>query len=117
MRSGHGITSVKFDSEEFADSDDLAAATAFTTDAYLSAPQVAGATSPVTEETLLAARTLVDSLGDQTVFAQQLVGDVGECDGVHVSVAESIGGLPAARRAEPATADGLERCTVHRAGR
>ena len=41
MSSGDGITSVKFESEEFANGDDLAAATAFTTDAYVSAPKVA----------------------------------------------------------------------------
>ena len=35
------ITSEQFDTEEFADGDDLAAAIAFTTEAYFSAPQVA----------------------------------------------------------------------------
>jgi len=53
--SGRGITSEEFDIEEFADGDDLAAATAFTTDAYFSAPKVAGAASPLTEEAFLTA--------------------------------------------------------------
>jgi len=46
---------VEFDTEEFADGDDLAAATAFSTGTYLAAHQVAGATSPLTEEAFLAA--------------------------------------------------------------
>jgi hypothetical protein len=46
---------VEFDSEEFADGDDLAAATAFTTDADVSAPKVAGATPSLAEEAFLAA--------------------------------------------------------------
>ena len=54
-RSGHGIASVEFDTEEFTDGDELAAATAFSTGAYLAAHQVAGAASPLTEEALLAA--------------------------------------------------------------
>ena len=54
-RSGHGIASVEVDSEEFADGDDLAAATAFSTGTYLAAHQVAGVASPLTEEAFLAA--------------------------------------------------------------
>jgi hypothetical protein len=45
---------VEVDNEEFADGDDLAAATAFSTGTYLAAHQVARATSPLTEETFLA---------------------------------------------------------------
>ena len=91
MRSSHGITSMEFDAEEFADGDDLTAGTAFTTDAYFSAPQVAGATSPLTQEAFLAARTLIDSLGDQPVFAPQLISDVGERGSVRPAAAESEG--------------------------
>ena len=117
MRSGDGITSVKFGSEEFANGDDLATATAFTTEANFSAPKVAAATSPLTEEALLAIRTLIDSLGDQPVFAPQLVSDVGERGGIRMAAAESECLLTAARCAEKATSNGLELCTVHRAGR
>jgi len=53
--SGRGITSEEFDTEEFADGDDLAAATAFTTDADVSAPKAAGATPSLPEEAFLAA--------------------------------------------------------------
>jgi len=53
-RSGHGIASVEFNTEEFADGDDLAAATAFSSGTYLAAHQVAGATSPLTEKAVLA---------------------------------------------------------------
>ena len=52
--SGHGIASVEFDTEEFTDGHDLAATAAFTTDAYVSAPPVAGATPSLTEEAFLA---------------------------------------------------------------
>jgi hypothetical protein len=62
--SGYSITSVEFDLEEFADDHDLAATAAFTTDAYVSAPQVAEATSSLTEEACLTAWTLIDGLGD-----------------------------------------------------
>jgi hypothetical protein len=117
LGSGAGIASEEFDTEKFADGDDFAAAIAFTTDAYFSAPQVAGATSPVTEETFLAARTLIDRLGDQPVFAPQLISDVGERGGVRLTAAESERLLTAARFAETAAADGLERCATHRAGR
>jgi hypothetical protein len=58
--SGHGIASEEFDAEEFGDGDDLATATAFATDAYVSAPQVAGGASPLAEQALLATRTLID---------------------------------------------------------
>jgi hypothetical protein len=51
--SGDGIASKEFDTEEFADGDDLATATAFTTEGYFSTPQVAGATSPLTEQAFL----------------------------------------------------------------
>jgi hypothetical protein len=115
--SGDGIASEELDTEEFADGDDLTAAIAFTTDAYFSAPQVARATSPLTEEAFLATRTLVDRLGDQPVFAPQLVSDISERSGVRLAAAESERLLTAARLAETATADGLELCTVHRAGR
>jgi hypothetical protein len=53
--SRDGIASEEFDTEEFANGDDFAAATAFTTDAQVSAPQVAGVTSALTEEAFLAA--------------------------------------------------------------
>jgi len=52
--SGHGIASVEFDTEEFTDGHDLAATAAFTTDAYVSAPPVAGATPSLTEKAFLA---------------------------------------------------------------
>jgi len=54
-RSGHGIASAEFDTEEFADGYDVTAATAFSTGTYLVAHQVAGATSPLTEKAFLAA--------------------------------------------------------------
>ena len=53
--SGDGIASEEFDTEEFADGDDLTAANAFSTGTYLAAHQVAGATSSLTEEAFLAA--------------------------------------------------------------
>jgi hypothetical protein len=115
--SGDGIASVEFDTEEFTDGDDLATTAAFTTDADVSAPKAARATSPLTEEAFLAARTLVDRLGDQPVLAPQAFGDVYECGGVRLAAAESKRLLTAARCAETATADRLELCTVHRAGR
>jgi len=62
--SGRGIVSVEFDTEEFTDGHDLAATAAFTSDAYVSAPQVAGATPSFTEEAFLAARTFIDGLVD-----------------------------------------------------
>ena len=52
--SGHGIASVEFDTEEFTDGHEFTATAAFTTDADVSAPQVAGATPSLTEEALLA---------------------------------------------------------------
>ena len=54
-RSGHGIASAEFDTEEFADGYDVTTATAFSTGTYLVAHQVAGATSPLTEKAFLAA--------------------------------------------------------------
>src|SRR5437868_1126380 len=56
-------------------------------------------------------------MGDQPVFAPQLVSDVGESGGVRMAAAESERVLTTARRAETAAADGLELCTVHRADR
>jgi hypothetical protein len=47
--SGDGIASVEFDTEEFNEGDELAATAAFTTDADVSAPQVAGVASPLAE--------------------------------------------------------------------
>ena len=67
--SGCGTTSVEFDAEEFTDSHDLAATTAFTSDADVSAPQVAGATPSLPEEAFLAARTFIHGLVDQPVVA------------------------------------------------
>ena len=60
--SGHGIASVEFDTEEFIDGHELAATATFTTDADLSAPQVAGVAPSLTEEAFLAARTFIDGL-------------------------------------------------------
>src|SRR6478735_10384096 len=74
--SGHGIASVEFDTEEFTDGDELAATAAFTADADVSAPQVAGVAPSLTEEAFLAARTFIDGLVDQPVVAPQLVGDI-----------------------------------------
>src|SRR5438128_7658676 len=78
--SGHGIASVEFDTEEFTDGHDFAATAAFTTDAYVSAPQAAGATPSLTEEAFLlrAARTFIDGLVDQMAFPTQTCGDVHE---------------------------------------
>ena len=116
-RSGDGIASEEFDTEEFTDGHDLAATAAFTTDADVSAPQVAGATPSLTEEAFLAARTFIDSLVDQPVFAPQLMGDIGERGGVQPAVAESIGPLTTPWLAETPTSVGMELCTAHRAGR
>jgi hypothetical protein len=113
--SGHGIAPEEFDTEEFTDGHDLAATAAFTSDAYVSAPQVAGATPSLTEEALLATRALIDGLGDQPVFAPQLVGDVGEGGGVQLAVAESIGFLTTPWLAETPTSARLELVAAHRA--
>jgi hypothetical protein len=115
--SGCGTASVEFDPEEFTDGHDLAATTAFTSDAYVSAPQVAGATPSLTEEAFLAARTFIDGLVDQPVFAPQLVSDVGKCGAVHLTVAESIRLLTTPWLAETPTSVGLELIAAHRAGR
>src|SRR5207248_11014161 len=69
------------------------------------------------EEAFLTARTFIDGLVDQPVFAPQLVSDVGERGGVHLKVAESIGLLTTPWLAETPTSVGLELCTAHRAGR
>ena len=108
MRSGHGITCMEFNAEEFADGDDLSAAAAFTTDPYVSAPLVARATSPLAQEALLATRTFVNRLGNQTVFTPQTFGDSSECGGVHLTVAEPIGFLTTPWRAEATTSVGTE---------
>ena len=113
--SGHGIASEEFDTEEFTDGHDLAATAAFTTDADVSAPQVAGAAPSLTKEAFLAARTFIDSLVDQPVFALQLMGDIGERGGVQPAVAESIGLLTTPWLAETPTSVGLERDAAHRA--
>jgi hypothetical protein len=115
--SGHGIVSVESDTEEVSDGHDLAATAAFTTDANVSAPPVAGATPSLTEEAFFAARTFIDGPADQPVFAPQLVSDVGEGGGVQLAVAESIGLLTTPWLAETPTSVGLELCTAHRAGR
>jgi hypothetical protein len=52
--SGDGIASEEFDTEEFTDGHDLAATAAFTTDADVSAPKVAGGTPSLTEQAFLA---------------------------------------------------------------
>ena len=117
MRSGRGITSVEFDAEEFVDGDEFAAAAAFTTDAYVSAPQVAGVASPLAQETLLATRTLVNGLGDQTLFPPQLLREVSERGSVHLTVAESMGALPAGRAAIHTAAFNWKSPATHRAGR
>ena len=51
------------------------------------------------------------------MFAPQTFGDVDECGGVYLTVAESIGLLTTPWRAETATADGLELVAAHRADR
>jgi hypothetical protein len=115
--SGCGTASVELDSEEFSEGHDLAASTAFTSDANVSAPQVARATPAHTEQAFLAARTFVDGLVDQPMFAPQLVSDVGERGAVYLMVAESIGLLTTPWRAETPTSVGLELIAAHRAGR
>src|SRR5437870_5500905 len=118
--SGDGIASEEFDTEEFADGDDLAATAAFTTDAFVSAPQVAGVASPLAEQAFLTTRTLIDRQANQMVVAPQLVTEVGERGPAvrpAVAVAESELLLPAARRAETAAAVGLELDAAHRASR
>jgi hypothetical protein len=105
MKSGHGITSVKFDAEKFADGQDLTATAAFTTDSYVSAPQVAGVASPLAEQAFLTTRTLIDGVGDPMVLATQLVSEVGERGPTgRLAVVESERLLTAARRAETAAA-------------
>ena len=113
--SGHGIASVEFDTEEFTDGHDLAATAAFTTDADVSAPQVAGVAPSLTEEAFLAARTFIDGLVDQPVVAPQLVGDIGERRGVQPTVAESISLLTTPWLAKTPTSVGLELVAAHRA--
>jgi hypothetical protein len=115
MRSGHGITSMEFNAEEFADGDDLTAAAAFTTETYVSAPPVARATSPLAQEALLATRTFVNRLGNQPVFTPQTFGDSSECGGIHLTVAEPIGFLTTPWRAEATTSVGLELVVANRA--
>jgi hypothetical protein len=116
--SSHGITSVKFEAEEFGDGHELAATAAFATDANVSAPSVAGATPSFTEEAFLAARALIDGLGDQLVVAPQLVREVGERGPTdRLAVVESERSLSAARRAESAAAIGLELDATDRADR
>jgi hypothetical protein len=116
MKSGHSITSVKFDAEEFADGHDVTATAAYTTDAYVSAPQVAGVASPLAEKTFLTTRTLINGLGDQIVRAPQLVSEVGERGPTgRLAVVESERLLPAARLAETAAAVWLELDAAHRA--
>ncbi len=117
MRSGRGITSVDFDAEEFADGYEFAAAAAFPTDAYVSAPQVAGGASPLAQETLLATRTFVHGLGDQTLFPPQLRSEVSERGSVHLTVAESMGALPAGGAAIHTAAFNWESPAAHRASR
>ena len=113
--SGHGIASVEFDTEEFADGHDLAATATFTTDANVSAPQVAGAAPSLAEEAFLAARTFIDGPVDQPVLVPQLVGDIGERRGVQPTVSESVGLLTTPWLTEAPTSVGLELVAAHRA--
>ena len=95
----------------------LAATAAFTTDADVSTPEVAGVASSLTEEAFLATRTFIDGLVDQSVFAPQLMGEISEGGGVQPTVAESIGLLTTPWLAETPTSVGLELVAAHRAGR
>jgi len=117
VRSDKGVTSLELRTNEIDDGQDVVASGASAAESHFAAHPIALFAAPFAQKPLVASRTFVNGLADETMLPAKCVGEMRERAAVRLAVAQSERPLAATGSAVQAASDPTKAPLAHRADR